>query len=356
MLLLTGATGKVGAALLPGITAREPVRCLVRDPRRLGAARVRVQIALGDLADPGSFRHALRGVRTVVHLAGAWRDQPAAGLEELNGLATWRLLRAAERAGVERFLFMTPLGTAPQHPLRVHRAKALAEAAVAEAAMATVTFAASLIYTPEEPRPRLLAGPAGAHVQPICAADAAGCLLAALDRPHAPHARHELAGPKTLSWRAFAALAGNGRVLAVPPAALRPALRAYEALTGPAAALTWDEAARATGIHARRARHGRRGRPRRPPTRSRRRTRIRSRAMTAPIACRCCALARQTRSASAGRRAAHGRAASICAATCSSVSSANGRPASCTAVGSPSSPKPIGTEMAGWPVTLNSGV
>jgi hypothetical protein len=35
-------------------------------------------------------------------------------------------------------------------------------------------------------------------------------------------------------------------VLVVPPALLRPALRAYEALTGPAALLTWDEAARAT--------------------------------------------------------------------------------------------------------------
>src|SRR5688500_11025641 len=67
VLLLTGATGRVGTALLPRLTARgEAVRCLVRDPRRLGPARVRVQIALGDLADPGSFRHALRGVRTVV--------------------------------------------------------------------------------------------------------------------------------------------------------------------------------------------------------------------------------------------------------------------------------------------------
>ena len=138
MLLLTGATGRVGSALLPLLTMRgEPVRCLVRDPRRLGPARVRVQIALGDLADPATFRHALRGVRTVVHLAGAWRDQPAAGLEELNGLATWRLLRAAERAGVERFLFLSPLGATPQHALRVHRAKALAEAAVADAALAT---------------------------------------------------------------------------------------------------------------------------------------------------------------------------------------------------------------------------
>jgi len=247
MLLLTGATGRVGAALLPRLTARgEAVRCLVRDPRRLGAARVRVQIALGDLADPGSFRHALRGVRTVVHLAGAWRDQPTAGIEELNGLATWRLLRAAERAGVERFLFLSPLGAGPHHPLRAHRAKALAEDAVGAAAIATATFASSLIYTPADSRPRLLAGPASARVQPISAADVASCLLAVLDRPRGGHERHELAGPQEMSWRGFAALAAGGRVLTLPPAALRPALRAYEAVTGPAALLTWDEAARAS--------------------------------------------------------------------------------------------------------------
>jgi uncharacterized protein YbjT (DUF2867 family) len=246
VLLLTGATGRVGAALLPRLTARgEAVRCLVRDPRRLGPARVHVQIALGDLADPVSFRHALRGVRTVVHLAGAWRDQPAAGVEELNGLATWRLLRAAERAGVERFLFLCPLGAGPQHPLRAHRAKALAEQAVAAAAIATATFASSLIYARGESRVRLLAGPADARVQPISAADVAACLLAVLDRPPAGHERHELAGPQEMTWRAFAALASAGRVLTVPSAALRPALLAYEALTGPAALLTWDEAARA---------------------------------------------------------------------------------------------------------------
>ncbi len=53
VLLLTGATGRVGSALLTRLMARrDPVRCLVRDPRRLGPERVRVQIALGDLADP----------------------------------------------------------------------------------------------------------------------------------------------------------------------------------------------------------------------------------------------------------------------------------------------------------------
>ncbi|HWT91845.1 MAG TPA: NAD(P)H-binding protein, partial [Solirubrobacteraceae bacterium] len=105
MLLLTGATGQVGTALLRRLTARgEPVRVLVRDPRRLGAERVRVQIALGDLTDPPSFRNALRGVKTVVHLAAALRDQPGGSIEELNGIATWRMVQAAERAGVEHFV------------------------------------------------------------------------------------------------------------------------------------------------------------------------------------------------------------------------------------------------------------
>ena len=101
MLLLTGATGTIGMPLLRRLTAAgAPVRCLVRDPRRLGPERVRVQIALGDLADHLSFRHALRGVETVVHLASPIRDQPRGSIEELAGIATWRLVGAAQRAGV----------------------------------------------------------------------------------------------------------------------------------------------------------------------------------------------------------------------------------------------------------------
>src|SRR3954452_25612115 len=106
MLLLTGATGLVGSAVLRRLTAaRIPLRCLARDPRRLGPERVRVQIALGDLADPPSFRNALRGVSTVVHLAAAIRDQPQGSIEELNGIAGWRMAGAAGGAGIEHFVF-----------------------------------------------------------------------------------------------------------------------------------------------------------------------------------------------------------------------------------------------------------
>src|SRR6266566_9180297 len=137
MILLTGATGLVGSTLLRRLTAEgESVRCLVRDPRRLGAERVRVQIALGDLADPQSFRHALRGVSTVVHLAASIRDQPAGSIEELNGVATWRMVRAAERAGVERFVFFSALEATRHSPARFFRAKALAEEAVRSSSVA----------------------------------------------------------------------------------------------------------------------------------------------------------------------------------------------------------------------------
>src|SRR4051794_5069907 len=114
VILLTGASGTVGRALLPLLlSAGHDVRALARDPRGLGRHRVDVQIALGDLARLGDRhlqRQALRGVDTVIHLAAAIRDEPHARVEELNGLATARLLRAAERAGVERFVFFSALG------------------------------------------------------------------------------------------------------------------------------------------------------------------------------------------------------------------------------------------------------
>src|SRR3954453_22316897 len=131
MLLLTGATGEVGSALLTRLVAQgETVRCLVRDPRRLGSNRGRVQIALGALPDPPSFRNALRGVRSVIHLAASARDQPLGSIEELNGIATWRLVEAAERAGVEHFVFFSALAASVHDRTRFLRTKALAEQAV----------------------------------------------------------------------------------------------------------------------------------------------------------------------------------------------------------------------------------
>ncbi|MCW2988142.1 MAG: NAD-dependent epimerase/dehydratase family protein, partial [Solirubrobacterales bacterium] len=152
MILLTGATGLVGRELLPILLdSGQRVRVLVRDPRRLGANRVRVQIALGDIADPFSLRHAMRGVETVIHLAATIRDQPRGTIEELNGLATLRLLQGAERAGVERFVFFSALGASSIQRTRFFRTKALAEEAVGDSDLETTVFAPSIVYAPGDP-------------------------------------------------------------------------------------------------------------------------------------------------------------------------------------------------------------
>ena len=257
MLLLTGASGTVGAALLRRLIGQGmPVRCLVRDPKELGADRVRVQIALGDLADPPSFRNAMRGVDTVVHLAGSPRDQAGGSIEELNGIATWRMVGAAERAGVERFVFLSAMGAATYSRTRLHRAKALAERAVLESPLRATVLAPSLVYAPGDRwltalgRAALLPampvpGRGRALFQPIWAEDVADCVMAILKG--APGGRYELAGPETLSQEDIVRLAlrsfGRARPLVrVPSPVVSRTLRLLEAALQGSSPAVWDEA------------------------------------------------------------------------------------------------------------------
>jgi uncharacterized protein YbjT (DUF2867 family) len=263
VLLLTGATGTIGLPLLRRLTAAGvPVRCLVRDPRRLESQRVRVQIALGDLADPFSFRHALRGIDTVVHLASTIRDQPGGSIEELDGIATWRLVKAAERAGVRRFVFFSTLGASTRSPARLMRAKAIAEQALLDSSLSSTIFAPSMVYSPSDHFIRLLermsllpvmplSGSGKAGFQPIWTEDVAECVLAALpDGPmgeESAGARYELAGPETLTYAEIVgcvlqSLHRRRPIVRIPLPVARRTLKLVELLTGPAAFATWDEA------------------------------------------------------------------------------------------------------------------
>jgi uncharacterized protein YbjT (DUF2867 family) len=261
VILLTGATGVVGGEVLPALLAGgHQVRALVRDPRKLGEHRVDVQITLGDIGDPFSLRHALRGVDTVIHLAASIRDQPGGTIEEVNGLATGRLLRAAERAGAGRFVFFSAMGATGFQRTRFFRSKALAERAVEESPLDSTVFAPSIIYRPGDPWITLLqrfsllpavpvSGTGHALYQPIWARDVARCVVASLDREAAlgGDQRYELAGPELLSYDDIVevVLEASGRrrpLVHVPLSLVHAGLRGLELLAGPSAFATWEEA------------------------------------------------------------------------------------------------------------------
>jgi uncharacterized protein YbjT (DUF2867 family) len=257
VIAITGASGTVGRALLSILTERgEPVRALVRDPRRLGPYRVRVQLAFADLGDPRALRHTLRGADTVIHLAATIRDQPPRRVEEVNGLGTLRLLRAAERAGVQRFVFFSAIGASRFQRTRFFRSKALAEEGVRASPLKTTIFAPSIVYDRDDPwvtmmrRLALLpvlpiSGSGRALYQPIWAHDVAQCVVASLEGDGDD--RFELAGPETLSYermaRLIASAAGRHRpVVHVPLPLVRSGLIWLRRVFGEAVFATWEEA------------------------------------------------------------------------------------------------------------------
>jgi uncharacterized protein YbjT (DUF2867 family) len=200
----------------------------------------------------------LRGVETVVHLAAAIRDQPRASMEELNAVATLRLVRAAERARTERFVFFSAIGASLHSRARFFRAKALAERAVEESELSTTIFSPSIVYSPDDPWVTLLrhlsllptlpiAGPGRARYQPIWSGDVADCVIAELDRGPDGRRRFDLAGPETLSYDdiarvALRAFGRQRRLLHVPLPIVRTGLRTVQLVSRQKAFATWEEA------------------------------------------------------------------------------------------------------------------
>lgn len=105
MILITGATGNVGSELARALAAQgEAVRVLVRTPDQ-AAFPDGVQVALGDLADPGSLGPALEGAGSVFLL---------------GGFATADVLQRIRAAGASHVVLLTSrcvIGGNPQNAI-----------------------------------------------------------------------------------------------------------------------------------------------------------------------------------------------------------------------------------------------
>jgi uncharacterized protein YbjT (DUF2867 family) len=103
LILVTGATGFVGRAVLPRLTeAGHEVRVLLRPSRRTPRLPkgVPVQVSLSRLDDERGLRSALTGVDTVIHLSGAEWYGSEGDVFRVDAGGTRMLVEAAEAAGV----------------------------------------------------------------------------------------------------------------------------------------------------------------------------------------------------------------------------------------------------------------
>ena len=238
-ILLTGATGLLGGALLRLLRAGgHETRCLIR-PDSPNATRIdadRVEIRRGDVAREEDLYRALGGVDALLHVAGIEYASP--------------VVRAATRAGVERVLIVGSTSVYSAYAFR-SSPKLGMEEFVRGSGLAWTIVRPSMIYGSERDRNvhRLLRfldrspffpvfGPGTSLWQPVYHEDCARGVLAALERPVAVRRSYDLPGAEPLTYLdlvklAAAALGRSPRIVRLPIEPVRRALAAAERLRLP---------------------------------------------------------------------------------------------------------------------------
>ncbi|MFN2469694.1 MAG: SDR family oxidoreductase [Gaiellaceae bacterium] len=237
LILLTGATGYVGARLLRVLEERgDRVRCLARRPEMVRAQAPTTEVVRGDVLDPATLTPALAGADAAYYLVHSL-SSPDPFVEQ-DRLAARRFAAAALEAGIGRIVYLGGLGGAG--PLSSHLASRQEVGAILrESGVPTVEFRASVVIgsgsasfeivraladrLPVMVTPRWV----DSLAQPIAVEDLIAYLVAALDAPLGRSRVYEIGGPDRVTYgdliREYARQRGLRRVL-VPVPVLTPRL------------------------------------------------------------------------------------------------------------------------------------
>lgn len=146
---IAGATGYIGGRLAPALLEEGySLRCLVRDPRKLGdrdwAASGQVEIQKADLTDRASLTEALRGCVAGFYLVHSMMSAGSDYAERDLQLAR-TFAEASRDAGVERIIYLGGLGETGQDLSRHLASRREVEAALASAGVPVTVFRAAMI-------------------------------------------------------------------------------------------------------------------------------------------------------------------------------------------------------------------
>lgn len=210
-ILLTGGTGFVGAGVRHELRALgHDVRVLLR-PQSVGKidAREGIDVVVGDVLDSQACLRATTDCDAIVHMVGIRREIPQQGItyEAMHTEATYTVVDAARRTGVQRVVFMSSLGTRPDAASGYHRTKAEAEKIVKESGMRWTIFRPSVIFGPGDEfhpliaelvhRPLVPVIDGGkALIQPVAHRNVVGPVARSLTMPETQGKTYEIGGPE----------------------------------------------------------------------------------------------------------------------------------------------------------------
>jgi len=237
--LVTGATGFIGRALLTALAARgQSVVAASRHPPRASQTE-RVEWRACDLAKPASLANALSGIRVAYYLVHSMGG-PAKHFRELERASARAFVAAAEAAGVERIVYLG--GPAPEGPPSEHLRSRLEVGEILRTSrISAIELRASMVIgcgsaswqivrdlavrLPVMVLPRWL----GSRTCPVALDDVIDALIAAAELPVARSEWFDLPGPEIMSGQQIleriAALRGR-RFLALKVPFLTPKLSA----------------------------------------------------------------------------------------------------------------------------------
>jgi uncharacterized protein YbjT (DUF2867 family) len=211
MILVAGGTGTLGRHLIDLLAPGEQIRVLTRDPAR--ASGLRAQPVRGDVRDADAVASAVRGCSTIISAVHGFLGGRGAGPAEIDRDGNINLINAAVRHGVARFVLVSVMDAAPDHPMSLHRMKYAAEEYLRGTGMAwTMVRPSAYLQTWIDVIGGKLAGggPAvvfGRGVNPInfvSARDVAAVIATLLRDPAYAGATVNVAGPDNVTFNEFA--------------------------------------------------------------------------------------------------------------------------------------------------------